>query len=366
MSYAIVIVAAGRGERLGKPEPKAFVAVAGKTILEHSLINIPADFEQLVIVVPQGYQAQAEEIAANLDLSAEFVVGGATRQDSVAAGLQRVKSDFVLIHDSARCFTPVAVFERVLAALRAGNQAVLPVVEVSDSIKKISGNKVLENLDRNQLAAAQTPQGFVTEVLASAITNSVNSYTDDAAAVLAIGKQVCTVKGDPRSLKITNPHDIADSNLVGIGVDSHAFSDSGELVLGTVRIPELPALEGHSDGDALSHAIVDSLLSAAGLGDIGSIFGVDDDKYEGASGDIFLKATCELLAANGFSIVNVAVQIIADRPKIAPIRNQLETSLTELIQAPVTVIATTTDGLGFLADGRGVAAVSTALIRTHG
>lgn len=366
MTYAIVIVAAGRGERLGKDEPKAFVEVAGKTILEHSLINTPADFEQLVIVVPNGYQAKAESIAAKLNLVAEFVVGGQTRQDSVANGLQRVKSQFVLIHDSARCFTPVAVFERVLAELKAGSEAVLPVVAVSDSIKKISGNKVLENVDREQLAAAQTPQGFVTEVLVAAIANSASSYTDDAAAVLAMGKQVFTVMGDRSSLKITHPSDIAESNLVGIGVDSHAFSDSGELVLGTLKIPQLPALEGHSDGDALSHAIVDSLLSAAGLGDIGSIFGVDDKQYQGASGEVFLKATLDLLAEKGFSVVNIAAQIIADRPKISPIRKQLESTLSELIKAPVSVIATTTDGLGFLADGRGIAAVSTALIRSHG
>jgi 2-C-methyl-D-erythritol 4-phosphate cytidylyltransferase/2-C-methyl-D-erythritol 2,4-cyclodiphosphate synthase len=137
-------------------------------------------------------------------------------------------------------------------------------------------------------------------------------------------------------------------------------------VLGCLVWPELPKLEGHSDGDSIAHAIVDSLLSAAGLGDIGSNFGVDRPEFAGASGEVFISETLKLIAARGFSVENVSVQVIADKPKIGPRRNELEARLSGVVGARVSVGATTTDGLGFLADSRGVAAVATALLKVLG
>lgn len=366
MSLAIIVVAAGRGERLGKSQPKAFVEIEGKTILEHALLGLPDSFDELVLVLPEDYFSQAREISNRLGLSPELVLGGGTRQQSVENGLASVKSDLVLVHDSARCFTPTEVFDRVIAELELGSQAVLPVISVSDSIKKVTGNQVIENVDRDYLAAAQTPQGFRTEVLKTSLAQSATMFTDDAAAVLAAGYKIVTVDGDTKSLKITHPSDLATETFIGIGVDSHAFSGVGTLKLGLIEIPQLPSLEGHSDGDAVAHAVVDSLLSAARLGDIGSNFGVDKPEYAGASGELFLKATLDLLSRAGYSVVNVAVQIIADKPKVAPIRDQMQQALSAILKAPVSVTATTTDGLGFLADASGIGAVSTALIKSHG
>jgi 2-C-methyl-D-erythritol 4-phosphate cytidylyltransferase/2-C-methyl-D-erythritol 2,4-cyclodiphosphate synthase len=239
-------------------------------------------------------------------------------------------------------------------------------MEVSDTIKKVSGNQVIENIDRERLAAAQTPQGFVTEVLRESLAVSATMFTDDAAAVLSAGYKIVTVEGDVKSLKITHPSDLATETFIGIGIDSHAFSDAGQLKLGLLEIPELPALEGHSDGDVVSHAIVDSLLSAARMGDIGSNFGIDRPELAGASGEVFLSATLDLLASAGYSVVNVSVQVMADRPKISPMRAEMEQVLSQLLRAPVSIAATTTDGLGFLSDSRGIGAVSTALIKSHG
>ena len=151
---------------------------------------------------------------------------------------------------------------------------------------------------------------------------------------------------------------------MGTGVDVHRFSSdaSKPLYLGTVEWPGVPGLDGHSDGDAVSHAIVDALLSAAGLGDIGSNFGVDRPEFAGANGAVFLAATVDLLADEGFAPVNVSVEVVGNRPKISSNRAAAETALSKIIGAPVSLIATTTDGLGFLGNDEGLAAVATALI----
>jgi len=181
-----------------------------------------------------------------------------------------------------------------------------------------------------------------------------------------------TVEGHEHAFKITTPSDLERAGAIfadvrsGIGVDAHQFGDSGKLMLGCLEWPEYPALSGHSDGDAVAHAVVDALLAAASLGDIGSIFGVDRKEYRGASGELFLTETVKLLNAAGFEPANVAVQVVADKPKIGPRRAELEARLSQIVGAPVSVLATTTDGLGFLADARGVAAVATSLVRMRG
>lgn len=359
MSPAIIVVAAGRGERLGLGIPKALVEINGKTILEHCLENLP-DAEQLIVVAPADHLFDFEKIVPE---HAELVIGGETRQQSALNGLKRVTAEKVLIHDAARCFTPVAVFQRVTEAL-AKFDAVVPGVPISDTIKRIDGELVTETIDRSQLLAAQTPQGFDREKLIASFDFA--HVTDEAMLMEQAGHQVGWVQGDVQSSKITTEDDLKADTFVGIGVDSHRFSDSGTLRLGTLEITEHSQLEGHSDGDALSHAIVDALLAAARLGDIGSVFGVDDPEFKGASGDRFIAQTIKFVQKAGFSVVNVSCQVIADKPKIAPLRMQLQDKLSDLIGAPVSVLATTTDGLGFLSDARGLGAVATASLKKAG
>jgi 2-C-methyl-D-erythritol 4-phosphate cytidylyltransferase/2-C-methyl-D-erythritol 2,4-cyclodiphosphate synthase len=235
---------------------------------------------------------------------------------------------------------------------------------------------VRETVDRNSLRAAQTPQGFVAKDLIAAYAAADAEYTDDAALAQAHGMQINAVEGDERAFKITTADDLAAAELrfvgadgndnlrTGIGTDVHRFTDDAAkpLFLGTVIWPGERGLDGHSDGDAVSHALVDALLSAAGLGDIGSNFGVDRPEFAGANGRVFIEATLALLKQHGFSVRNVAVQIIGNRPKVSPMRVEVEKVLTEIVGAPVTLSATTTDGLGFLGNSEGVAAVATALI----
>lgn len=381
---AVVVVAAGLGTRLGADKPKAFVTLAEKTLIEHALENVaqvPA-LEQVIIAVPAGHEAQTAELAdtalAGTSVRFDVVVGGETRQQSIANALEVLDPEVavVLVHDAARALAPASLFIRVASQVRRSGLGAIPVMKIADTVKRVEDDVVLETVDRNSLRAAQTPQGFVAKDLIAAYAAAYSEYTDDAALTQAYGMQLNAVEGDERAFKITTADDLAAAELrfvgtddqgelrTGIGTDVHRFTDdsSKPLFLGTVIWPGERGLDGHSDGDAVSHAIVDALLSAAGLGDIGANFGVDRPEFAGANGKVFIEETLELLSQNGFAVRNVAVQIIGNRPKVAPMRTEVENVLTKIVGAPVTLGATTTDGLGFLGNSEGVAAVATALI----
>ena len=373
MNVAVVLVAAGNGERLGAGIPKALVAVGGKSLLAHALEAIQKFNPRQLVVV--AHEDHVDEFQSQIQTfyQGEFSIakGGTSRQGSVANGLALVTTELVLIHDAARCFASPALFEAVAAEL-SNSDVVVPVVPVSDTVKRVSGSDVVGTEDRSTLRLSQTPQGFKTAALKSALAEASSEFTDDAALMQAMGFSVRSVPGEVNAFKLTTNSDLDRARqdfaqrATGIGTDAHKFSDAGELVLGCLVWPQLPKLEGHSDGDSIAHAIVDALLSAAGLGDIGSNFGVDRPELAGASGEVFISETLKLIAAKGFSVENVAVQVIADKPKIGPKRSELEARLSEIVGAKVSVGATTTDGLGFLADSRGVAAVATALLKVLG
>lgn len=379
MSVAVILVAAGKGERLGAGSPKALVKVAGTTLLEHAISRAVGtkSLSQLVITATPGYREQFLSLASpHIPQSIELVVleGGETRQQSIALALGRVDQSarVILVHDAARAFTPTEVFDRVVTEVSATGFGVVPVVAVHDTVKRASGEEVLETVDRNELRVAQTPQGFPSQLLREAYASVTEEHTDDASLVQAFGHRVLSVAGDRMAIKVTTPDDlILASHLVGgeqrtgIGTDTHRFSEDTDkpLYLGTILWEGERGLDGHSDGDALSHAIVDALLSAAGLGDIGSNFGVDRPEFTGANGRVFLEETLAKLHSHGFSVINVSAQIIGNRPKVAPMRERVEQALTSIIHAPVTISATTTDGLGFLGNTEGVAVVASALIQ---
>ncbi|MGV8886334.1 MAG: 2-C-methyl-D-erythritol 4-phosphate cytidylyltransferase [Microbacteriaceae bacterium] len=382
-TIAIIIVAAGSGTRLGATEPKAFVDVAGQTILERSLRGALATNEpaQLIVVAPGERLAQAQQIAARAVGAASehltIVVGGDTRQQSVAAGLAVLSPtiEVVLVHDSARSLTPSSQFEAVAAGVRASGGGVIPGLPVADTIKQVDWLGAVEHtVDRAQLVAVQTPQGFPRDVLVSAYESADQDYTDDAALVAAHGLSVTVIDGDPLAFKITTPWDLARAESLaahsapaarwrtGVGIDVHAFDETAPLWLGGLHWPDEPGLAGHSDGDALAHAVCDALLSATALGDIGSRFGTADPQFENAHGDVFLAATRDLVRDAGFAIGNVAVQLIGNRPRVSGRRGEMEQHLSEVLGAPVSISATTTDGLGFTGRSEGVTAVATALV----
>lgn len=391
---AVVVVAAGSGTRLGAGLPKALVGLDDHTILRHCLRGVFATVHhaQVVVVAPPGFEGDARtdaaEAAGERRELVSVVAGGLTRQESVAAGLAAVWPDveIVLVHDAARALTPPDVFDRVIEAVEATGWGAVPVLPVVDTIKRVAGTEIVAVVDRSELAAAQTPQGFRRDVLDTAYRVADAEYTDDAALVAAAGHPVASVPGDPRSFKITTPADLERARAlvaerqvapvapvavrpappaprVGLGTDVHAFGAEGTLWLAGLEWPGEPALSGHSDGDAVAHAIVDALLSAAGLGDIGSRFGTSRPEFAGAHADVFLAHTRGLLGEAGWVIGNVAVQVQTTRPRFAGRRAEAERALSDALGgASVSVSATTTDGLGFAGRGEGVAAYAVALV----
>ncbi len=380
-SLGIVIVAAGSGTRLGHPEPKAFVSLAGRSLLERSLATVLslAEPATVVVVAPASHRQQARDIAQRIGGAVRdhilVVEGGATRQASVARGIAALPAglDAVLVHDAARALQPAAVFERVVARVREAAAGVIPVMPVIDTIaRRDAEGRVVGQVDRSELAAVQTPQGFPAAAYRAALESATAEHTDDAGVFAAAGGEIVAVDGDAHGFKVTTPWDLRRAELLleserprlrtGIGIDVHAYDEAAPMWLGGLYWPDEPGLAGHSDGDAISHAVCDALLSAAGLGDIGSRFGVDDPRFADARGAVFLSATVELVRTAGFEIVNVAVQVVARRPRFSPRRHEVEALLTGLLRAPVSVAATTSDGLGFTGRGEGVTAVATALL----
>ena len=286
----------------------------------------------------------------------------------------------MLVHDAARALTPPEVFERVAAAIARGAAGAIPVLPVIDTLKRVSGDEIVGVVDRAELAAAQTPQGFPRDVLDAAYAAATAEFTDDAALVADAGNDVTAVPGHPLAFKITTAADLDRARhllaspagrlesppaipRVGVGTDVHAFGGDGTLWLAGLEWPGEAALSGHSDGDAVAHAIVDALLAAAGLGDIGTHFGTDHPEYAGAHADAFLTRTVALLGEAGWRVGNVSVQVQANRPRFAARRAEAERALSAaLAGAPVSVSATTTDGLGFTGRGEGVSAFAVALV----
>ena len=377
-------MAAGSGTRLGASAPKAFVGVDSRSVLRHALDGVfAAAPAQVVVVAPAGWEGDAEtelrEAAGERADLGRVVTGGATRQQSVAAGLSALWGDIetVLVHDAARALTPPSQIDAVAEAVAAG-VGVIPTLPVVDTLKRVVDGTVAAAVDRSELAAAQTPQGFpraALEVAYAAARESGVEYTDDAALFAATGRPVRHIDGSERAFKITTPADLerarhllgshnagAGIPRVGIGTDVHAFGGEGDLWLAGLEWPGEQPLSGHSDGDAVAHAIVDALLGAAGIGDIGEHFGTAHPEYAGAHAEVFLARTRELLREAGFAVGNVSVQFQGNRPKFSPRRSEAQELLSGILGAPVSVTATTTDGLGFAGRAEGIAVTAIATV----
>ena len=372
---AAIIAAAGMGHRLGANLPKSLVKLIDKTLLEHAVANLAPVAQLLIVTAPAGYEDEYKKL---LGEEVEVITGGVLRSDSIRIAIAKIPNnyEYVLVHDAARALASTRLASEVINQLIRGQQAVIPTLEVIDTIKEVDSQGFVRNtLNRASLKIVQTPQGFNRSVLERAHQASEDA-TDDAALVEALGIKVKTIAGEDQAFKITTKGDIKTAiNFllpdnqkqlrVGIGVDAHAFSQDKDrkLALAGLIWPDEIGLDGHSDGDVAAHAICDALLSAADLGDLGSNFGVADSKYKGATGAQMLSESLAKVAAAGFEIENVSVQIVGNRPKIAPKRAQAISALSKaLAGAKVSLAATSTDGLGFTGEGKGLSAIATALL----
>lgn len=360
-----VIVAGGSGARYGAL--KQFEPLAGRTLLDWSTTTAAAASDGVVVVLP------AEE----LHRWPGSVAGGASRSESVRRGLAAVPAEatIVCVHDAVRPFATAATYHAVIAAVHAGADGAVPGVAVTDTIKRVDGaGQVVDTPPRAELAAVQTPQAFRADVLRRAHATAADG-TDDAALVEAIGGRVAVVAGDPANVKITHPGDLERVSgsaaprqpaiRIGNGFDVHRFTDDPQrrLVLGGCVFEGERGLAGHSDADAIAHAVADALLGAAGLGDIGQQFPDTDDQWHGADSILLLRQVAELLGAEGWSASNVDCNVVCEAPKLAPRRAEMERILSDAIGAPVTVKGRRPEGLGALGRREGIACWAVAMIQ---
>ena len=375
MTTTALIVAAGKGERLGGGVPKQFRLLGGKPVLRWAvecLMRHPA-VQSTRVVVGRGQQESAAAALRDLDVG-DLIEGGVERADSVRAGLNAIASDAVLVHDAARPFCPPEVIDRLLASLEFFEGAA-PVLPVGDTLSRI-GETLGEPIDRAGLVRVQTPQAFRLAALKNAYANWHGaSPTDETTVLRAANMTVAAVAGDPALEKLTVSSDLERaeqwlagglSPRTGMGFDVHAFAGDGPIMLGGIEVPHSRGLAGHSDADVVLHAITDALLGAAGLGDIGEHFPPSNPQWKGADSSLFLAHAVGLLRDRGAIIDHVDCTIIAEAPKVGPYRGEIRARIAQIAGLgieQVSMKATTTEGLGFAGRGEGIAAQAVASIR---
>ncbi|MGE3711004.1 MAG: bifunctional 2-C-methyl-D-erythritol 4-phosphate cytidylyltransferase/2-C-methyl-D-erythritol 2,4-cyclodiphosphate synthase [Hyphomicrobiaceae bacterium] len=392
MTIAALIVAAGRGSRAASAAsvPKQYAVLGGATVLERSIICVashPSVDAVQVVIHPEDanlYATTVEELACAKLRSP--VHGGATRQESVLAGLRALaqsRPDIVLIHDAARPFLTKDVVDRLLSGLttHAGAIAALPV---GDTLKKEGSEGLIEStVDRARLWRAQTPQAFVFDGILqaheTAFARGIADLTDDASVAALAGIDVVLVPGSERNIKLTTAEDLAMAEEMlsvrapapsietrsGSGVDVHRLVPGDAVWLCGLEIPHSHRLEGHSDADVALHALTDALLGAIGAGDIGQHFPPSDERWRGAASHIFLAHAGSLISARGGRIVNADITILAEAPRIGPHRQAMCRRVADILgiePGRVSVKATTTEGLGFTGRREGIAAMATASV----
>ncbi len=378
MSIAALIVAAGKGDRLGGDLPKQYVDLGGKSLLAHSVdaFLVHPNITSILVVIGSGQEDLAKTALGGRKISG-FVTGGVERYLSVKAGLDALVGSGatkVLIHDAARPFLPREVIDRLLLALDEADGA-LPALPVVDTLAH--GGAVLgDAVDRRGLLRIQTPQAFRFDAIMTSHERwNGGIATDDAQMARAAGYSVAVVAGDPALEKITHAIDLslanaslADSRSVrtGLGFDVHRLEAGKELWLCGLRLENAFGLAGHSDADVALHAVVDALLGAIGEGDIGSHFPPSDEKWKGAPSCLFIAHACKLIAERGGTIEHVDLTIVCEEPKIGPHRSAMRERLAKLLQIGIdrtSVKATTTEGLGLTGRREGIAAQAIATIR---
>ncbi|MBV9521936.1 MAG: bifunctional 2-C-methyl-D-erythritol 4-phosphate cytidylyltransferase/2-C-methyl-D-erythritol 2,4-cyclodiphosphate synthase [Alphaproteobacteria bacterium] len=375
-----LVVAAGRGTRLGGPLPKQYLPLGGVPLLRHSLAALrrhPGVATVSAVIHPDD-RALYEAAADGLDLLPP-VPGGAQRQDSVRNGIENLAARAparILIHDGARPFIDAAIIDRVLAALdtRSGAIAALPL---RDTLKRGADGRVAQTLDRTALWRAQTPQGFrFADILAAHRAAAGLDLSDDAAVAERAGLEVALVTGSEDNFKVTTMEDLARAERLlaarhgdirtGQGFDVHAFGAGDRVWLCGIEVPHGQGLTGHSDADVGLHALTDALLGTIGAGDIGVHFPPSDPAWRGAPSHRFLRHAAALVAKAGGVIAHVDVTLICERPKIGPHRAAMVARIAEILAVEpsrVSVKATTTEQLGFTGRGEGIAAQAVATVR---
>jgi 2-C-methyl-D-erythritol 4-phosphate cytidylyltransferase/2-C-methyl-D-erythritol 2,4-cyclodiphosphate synthase len=386
----LLVVAGGRGARLGADRPKQYLDCAGRPLIVHTLEALAASFPFLAInvVIHADDRALYAQAVGHLTADAAMAIGppaigGATRQQSVLAGLEALAAaepDIVLIHDAARPFPSADLVARAIwAAERHG--AAAPGTPMSDTIKQVDADgRVLATPPRSALRAVQTPQAFRFPLILAAHRRAaaagVGDLTDDVAVAEWVGAPAYVFEGDPLNVKVTTMHDLGavearltaspGETRVGQGFDVHAFAPGDYVWLCGVRIAHSATLSGHSDADVGLHALADALYGALAEGDIGEHFPPSDPQWKGMASKVFLAHAAERVRARGGAIVHLDATLICEAPKIGPHREAMRARVAEIAGLDigrVAVKATTSEKLGFTGRGEGIACLATATVR---
>lgn len=388
---AVILLAAGAGTRMGIPDNKCLMPLNGRSVMLYSLSAFKeAGVDYAVIVAAQDEMEVARAIVCSSSYrDAVITAGGSTRQQSVCFGMQVLPEDVdtVLIHDGARPFVTADIIRNCLRSVAECGTA-LTAVPATDTIKMVEDGCVEQTLNRDRLFCAQTPQAFDRKLFERAQAYAMETGftgTDDASLVEHMGEKVRVVPGDQSNIKLTTPQDLyaayallrsreqqavapGSALRIGQGYDVHALHAGRPLILGGVGIPSELGLNGHSDADVLSHAIIDALLGAAGLGDIGTHFPDTDKRYKDANS---LGLLCEVnrrIRQVGYRCVNCDATVVLQSPKIAPYIADMRENIAQALGMPceaVSIKATTTERLGFEGAQQGASAQAVALLSSR-
>ena len=386
MHVSAIIAAGGRGVRFGGTLPKQFLLLGGRTILQRSVDAILSSdcITDLVVALPSDLVASVPEYLRDRTKPIAIVEGGARRQDSVANAFEIVsaRAEVVVIHDAARPFVTADLIARTVdAAVEHG--AAIAALAATDTVKRAdAGGVIQQTIPRTEIFLAQTPQAFRTSVLRDAFARagSARDATDEAALAERAGHPVRLVEGDRGNLKITTTDDLMMAERlvdasegrgeqtrlrIGNGYDLHRLVPGRPLILGGVTIPFEKGLDGHSDADAVCHAVTDAILGAAGAGDIGRQFPDTDAAWKGADSMVLLTRAAEIVASAGFAVVNVDVVVIAERPKLVPFLEAMRANLSRamgIAPGDVSVKGKTNERVDSMGAGDSIAVHAVALV----
>ena len=377
MSLFLIVLAAGDGIRLKSKTPKAFNKVNNKTLLEYSLDtfkNFP-EIKKTVIV----YNKKNKQYLSKLKLKNTLkIIGGKTRQQSTFNALKKIKKmncNKVLIHDSARPNPSIKLIKRIIYSLKK-NDAVIPVIKINDATKIFKKNIVIGNLNRDNLKLAQTPQGFTFKKLYQKHYENINeAFDDDSALFIKDNEKIFTVNGDKNNLKITDEGDLNNFKAIkkgkiyyGLGFDIHKLVKGKKLYLGGINISFPLGLKGHSDGDPVLHALIDSLLGACRLGDIGKLFSDKNKKYRNIRSTKLLKNVIGLIKSKNFSINNIDINIIAEKPKIKKYAKKISNVISKICKIEtnqINIKGKTTEKLGIIGKEKAIASEVITSVTKH-
>lgn len=383
-STSAVILAAGSGSRMLSDTTKQRMTILGESILHRSVRAFSeCDSVGSIVVVCRADELDwAKSELFDISTPLIFVIGGKSRAESARLGFEAIPADstFVAIHDAARCLVTSEIIHSVITSARI-NGAATAATPVIDTLKRVDSTlKIVETVSRDSLYSAQTPQVFLTSLYKKALenANTLEGITDDNMLIEGMWENVAVVDTGRENIKVTTPDDIkyAEHILerwgkmaeyrIGHGYDVHRFAENRALIIGGVEIPFERGLLGHSDADVLTHAVMDALLGAAGLGDIGRHFPDTSVEYRDISSLMLLKRAADVLSDNGYAIVNIDATVVLEKPKIAPHIDQMRENISRILAmeiSRVNIKATTEEGLGFTGSGEGAAAYAVAMLK---